>query len=287
MSVRYAILAYGQQEVVYRQATMAVLSLLAHAPRPRDIVIVTDRPHRFGWLSDRVRLRVLIPGELEQWRGPSPFSMRQKLEAARAVMPGAGALAFLDADTIAVADLTPFVDTLTGGIVLMHKPEFELGASRRTGNRKLWEQLRGRDFEGWQFRADDAMWNSGVLALPVADAGLLDQALTIYDAMAAAGIRHFATEQLVVGLVLGRTGRLRDAQRWFTHYWGNKENFDREIARRLDEANLRQMTPEAAAELLRRNPIDLAAESRPGRIEKLRRWLTKDQPPKDPTNPSL
>ena len=55
------------------------------------------------------------------------------------------------------------------------------------------------------------MWNSGVLAAPAADRGLFDQMLQFYDAIAAAGGRHFATEQLVEGVVLGRTGRLRPA----------------------------------------------------------------------------
>ena len=34
-------------------------------------------------------------------------------------------------------------------------------------------------------------------------------------------VRDIATEQLVEGIVLGRTGRLQPAAEWFTHYWGN------------------------------------------------------------------
>lgn len=273
MSVRYAVLAYGSQTSIHRQAGMLVLSLLAHAPQPREIVVITDRPDRYAWFADVLRIRVLVPGELQTWRGEHQFSMRPKIVAARQVMPREGALALLDADTLAIANLQPFVDRLAAGELLMHKREFDLGASRRSGNRKLWGQLNGKTFDRWQFRADDAMWNSGVLALPAAHAGLLDDALALYDAMAAAGIRHFATEQLVVGLVFSRTGRLRSAEQWFTHYWGNKENFDAEIARRLDDAHRRQLTPIAAAEALRANPIDLPSESRPGHLEKLRRWF--------------
>ena len=46
--------------------------------------------------------------------------------------------------------------------------------------------------------------------------------MQLYDAMGAAGVRHFATEQLVEGVVLGRTGRLEPAEAWFAHYWGNR-----------------------------------------------------------------
>ena len=273
MSVRYAVLAYGSQNSIHRQDSMLVLSLLAHAPQPREIVVITDRPDRYAWFADLLRIRVLVPGELQTWRGEHPFSMRQKILAARQVVPREGALALLDADTLANADLQPFVDGLEVGDLFMHKREFDLGASLRAGNRKLWRQLDGKTFDRWQFRAGDAMWNSGVLALPAASAGLLDDALALYDAMAAAGIRHFATEQLVVGLVFSRTGRLRSADQWFTHYWGNKEGFDAEIARRLQEAQRRQLTPRAAADELRANPIQLPSESRPGRVEKLRRWF--------------
>lgn len=274
MTVRYATLAYGAIAAVYREATMLVVSLLAHAPHPHDIVVVTDRPERFSWFGELVRIRVLPPGELNAWRGVSPFSMRQKLEAARAVMPPRGALVFLDADTLAVDDLSSLVRALENGALLMHKREFELGASQRRGNRRLWTALEGRAFGGWEFRAADAMWNSGVLGLRAADGHLLDAALALYDAMGSGGIRHFATEQLVIGLVLARTGRLQPAEQWFRHYWGNKEGYDHEIATRLDHAHRAGMTPTALADVLRRDPMVLPAEVRPTRLEKIRRWLS-------------
>jgi hypothetical protein len=277
MMVRYATLAYGKHEAVFRQASMLLVSLLAHAPRPFEIIVVTDRPDRFAWFADVIKVRVLTPGELQGWIGPEPFSMRQKLEAASAVMPRDGALAFLDADVVARDDLTPFVAALGAGGLVMHKREFELGASTRAGNRQLWANLEGRTFATWQYLPTDGMWNSGVLALPAADARLLRDALELYDAMGAAGVRHFATEQLAVGLVLGRTGRLRSAEAWFLHYWGNKASFDHEIARRLDEWHRRRTTPTAAAESWRAEPIQLPAEVRPDKIEKIRRWFRKSR----------
>lgn len=276
MIVRYATLAYGESGAVHHEATMLLVSLLAHAPHPHEMVVVTDRAGRFSWLGELVRIRVLTPGELNEWRGASPFSMRQKLAAARAIMPSEGALVFLDADTLAVGDLSPLVRTLEQGAVLMHKREFELGASRRRGNRRLWNALDGRAFGGWEFRAEDAMWNSGVLGLPAADSGLLDTALALYDAMGSAGIRHFATEQLVAGLVLARTGRLQPAEQWFIHYWGNKDGYDREIATRLDHAHRAGLTPAALADALRRDPITLPTEVRPTKVDKLRRWFSRE-----------
>jgi hypothetical protein len=119
------------------------------------------------------------------------------------------------------------------------------------------------------------MWNSGVLALPAADRGLLDEALALYDTLGAAGVRHFATEQLVEGVVLGRTGRLKPAEEWFAHYWGNKRGYDAEIARRLADAFVEGLSVKDAAARYRDHPIDVPMEVRQTRGDKLAAWFRK------------
>ncbi|HXG55477.1 MAG TPA: hypothetical protein VNJ03_08885 [Vicinamibacterales bacterium] len=275
---RYVTLAYGEGDAVYAQASMLLLSLLAHAPEPRELVVVTDHPERLEWLRDAVRIESISGALLERWRGPAPFSMRQKIHVAAAMMPASGTLVCLDADVMAMRDLQSFIDEVGAGARFMHTREYELGSSRRRGNRRLWQALEGQTFGSWRFRADDGMWNSGVVAVPATDEGLIQEALALYDAMAGAGIRHFATEQLVVGLVLERSGRLREAREWFTHYWGNKSIFTEEIQGRLRSARELGLTPEAAAAELRGNPIRLPAEARPGKWDKLKRWLNRGQP---------
>ena len=272
---RYVTLAYGDAPGVYRQAVMLLVSLVAHAPDPYDLVVATDRPECFVWFGTRIEIEYLDPALLDGWRGPHPFSMRQKLALARAAWPDHGAMALLDADVLARVPLGPFVERLHHGHLFMHKHEYDLGRSARRGNRALWEQLRGREFAGWTGREGDAMWNSGVLAARAADRALFDQALQVYDAMAAAGIRHFATEQLVEGIVLGRSGRLHPADPWFTHYWGNKTGYDAEIARRLADAFIEGMSVKEAAARYRQRPIELPPELRPTRVEKIARWLDR------------
>lgn len=271
--IRYVTVAYGEAEPVYRQASMLLVSLIAFAPEPRALTVVTDHPERFDWLADVVQCNAVTSEQLGLWRGRDPFSMRQKLEIARATAPKEGALVMLDADTLAVRDLTPMVEALAGRALFLHKREFELGRSRRRGNLRLWKEISSRTFAGTYFRPGDAMWNSGVIAIPAADTVVIDQALLLYDAVAEAGIRHFATEQLVAGQVLGRTQRLREAAPWITHYWGNKNSFDAEIAKRLNAAQAAGLSPAAAAEAYRKNPISLPAEVRPRKLTKLARWL--------------
>jgi hypothetical protein len=273
---RYVTLAHGDAPGVYRQSLMLLVSLVAHAPEPYELLVATDRPECYAWFGTRVEIEYLEAARLAAWRGPQPFSMRQKLELARATAtPSAGALVLLDADVLARKPLDGFVGGLHAGGLFMHKHEYVLSQSRRRGNRKLWASLTGLPAAAGAggFRTDDSMWNSGVLAVPSADRGLLDEALALYDALGAAGVRHFATEQLVEGVVLGRTGRLKPAEEWFTHYWGNKPGYDAEIARRLADEFIEGRSVRQAAAIYRENPIDLPAEVRDTRRQKLARWF--------------
>ena len=280
--IRYVTLAYGEAPGVYRQSLMLLLSLVAHAPEPYELVVATDRPECYVWFGTRVEIEFLDFARLQAWKGPRPFSMRQKLELARAstatVEPGPSrnppsATVLLDADVLAIKPLAPFVARLRAGDLFMHKKEFVLSENRRAGNRRLWNTLRkSRSFS---FAIDDAMWNSGVIGVPTADRPLLDEAIELYDRLGEDGLTHFATEQLVEGVIFGRTGRLKPAAEWFAHYWGNKPGFDAEIARRLADAFIEGMSVKDAAAMYREKPIDLPLEVRRSRTEKIATWLNK------------
>ena len=280
--VRYVTLAYGDAPGVYRQSLMLLVSLVAHAPEPYELLVATDRPDCYVWFGTRVEIEFLDFARLEAWRGPHPFSMRQKLELARAAIPTLEsglsrtpptATVLLDADVLALKPLAPFAARLQAGELFMHKKEYVLSESSRSGNRKLWSSLRGS--KTFEFRPDDAMWNSGVLGVPTADRGLLDDSIALYDRLGEDGLRHFATEQLVEGVVLGRTGRLHAAEEWFAHYWGNKPGYDAEIACRLADAFIEGMSVKEAAAHYRQKAIDLPVEVRRTRAEKVARWFDK------------
>ncbi len=266
---RYTTLAYGDAAAIYRQSLMLLVSLAAYAPEPSEIVVVTDHPERFVWFGTRIEIEYLDARRLEEWRGPNPFSMRHKLELARAsIVPGRQEIVLLDADVLARRPLGTFVERLRAGDLFMHKREYILSETRRVGNRKLWRELKQRGF-----RDDDGMWNSGVLAIPAGDRDLLDASLEMYDTLGADGVRHFATEQLVEGVVLGRTGRLKPAEEWFVHYWGNKQGYDAELSRFLADAFIDGLSVKEAAAHYRDHPIDLPPEVRPTLLEKARKKI--------------
>lgn len=278
MTTRYAALVYGDDEAAFRQAWMLFVSLAAYAGPASDFVVLTDHPQRFEWFDGAVRTERLTQQQLEIWRaGPHDSrrslasGWRHKLEAERALLPPDGALVLLDSDVVAVQPLHPFVEELQAGRVFLHKLEYVIGASRRRGNRRMWESLRDRSFGGWKVLSTDAMWNAGVVGLRSDDAQLVGDALTMHDAVAGAGLNHLFLEQLATSVVFGRTTRLRPAAPYFAHYWGNKAGWDAEIRRRM--ARAKGWTLAQAAEDYRQRPINLPLEVRPTRWQKVKRWF--------------
>ena len=239
--------------------------------------MATDRPERFAWFGTAVRLVTLDRRELEAWRGTPPIlDAQSSSKRSGRTGPAAGRSSSLDADVLAREPLDSFEAALSAGEVFMHKHEYEFGRSKRRGNRALWNELRGRSFAGWEVRSGDAMWNSGVLAAPAADRGLLrSDAAVLRRALPPPACRHFATEQLVEGVVLGRTGRLRPAAQWFTHYWGNKAAHTAAIDARLAAARIEGLSVEECAARYRQDPIDLPAEVRLTAREKVARWFAR------------
>ena len=66
--VRYVTLAYGDAPGVYRQSLMLLVSLVAHAPDPYELVVATDRPERYVWFGTRVEIeyvRSVAAGSME------------------------------------------------------------------------------------------------------------------------------------------------------------------------------------------------------------------------------
>src|SRR3954466_14007617 len=87
--VRYVTIRYGEGPGVCRDAVMLLVSLVAHAPDPYELLVATDRPECYVWFGTAGEIEFLDFRRLEAWRGPSPFSMRQQLELARAAIPTA------------------------------------------------------------------------------------------------------------------------------------------------------------------------------------------------------
>ena len=258
---------------------MLLVSLVAYAPAPRELVVVTDRPDRFDWFGNAIRVVTLDRRELEAWRGVPPISMRIKLEVIRANWPDSGAVALVDADVLAREPLATFEARL--------QRRRRVHAQARIRLRPLEAPRQSRALEraarplvrwlgGSRWRRDVEFRRArGACRGPCAvrsDAAVLRR----HGRRRAA--RHFATEQLVEGVVLGRTGRLRPAAPWFTHYWGNKPAhtaaIDARLGRRPQRRSVRRRMRRALPAGSHRSAVRSAADA-PER--KIARWLSRQR----------
>lgn len=273
MYVRFAVMALGDEEFRFWQAHHCLLSLLAHAPGPGEVVVVTDHPERFRWFEGRVRIHALSAADLAQWVGPNRYFLRaliQTLRLAAAMQPAADVAVYVDADTQAQAPLGPLVEAARGGRIAMDRREYLLAVDRRRGSRRLWRQVGGRTWAGVAVHERTEMWNTGITAVGAADYPLVDRALAACDAMLAGGIDHYLTEQIAMSAVLSGEGRAVEVNPpgrapLVAHYWGNKEPWNDAICRRLATIHLAGIPLDEVLAQLRQDPIRLPLRAR-------RRW---------------
>lgn len=288
MLTRYIMMSFGPDDCRYWQAHWLILSLMAHAPRPYEIVVVTDHPAYFGWFGEAIKVRGMKAAEVADWIGPQGYFFRtliKCLEFALASGPEPGAVVYLDTDTQVNRGLDPLIADLAQGIAYMDCVEYVIHESGRMGNkgaRTLWEALGDTEWMGIRIHRELPLWNTGITAVTGADGPLIRQALDICDAMLASGVTHRLTEQVALSAVLTAAKTVKEInpagrEPWITHYWGNKHGWHDSITARLATIHHRGLTLEEAVEFLRQNPID-----RPRIVRRTRKWhrLLKVEPAK-------
>ena len=264
MLTRVAIVCFGAEEARHAQAHLAILTALAQVPGPAEVVVTTDRPHWYRWLGDRIRIVQLTDHLRVAWSGPQRFVWRAVLNAiAETALRGPPAnFLYLDTDTLVRRPLAPLLAALESGEVFLHKLESPLYL--RTGShRSLWKQTRGRTFAGFAIDRRTELWNSGVVGVGAQNVGLLSQALEVCDAMTSAGVESWLVEQLADSVVFQATGRVREAEPWIAHYWGNKPGFNQGVREQLVAILLRGMSVKEAIAYVRENSIERPLRVKP------------------------
>jgi hypothetical protein len=278
MLTRYVMMSFGADDFRYWQAHWLILSLMAHAPRPREITVVTDHPQNFGWFGDAIKVHGMTAADVADWIGPQGYFFRtliKSLEFALETGTTPGAVAYLDTDTVVNRSLAPMIEDLERGNAFLDCLEYPIYESGRMGNkgaRTLWEALGDTEWLGIRIHRGTCLWNTGLTALSGSDAPLIKKALAICDAMLASGVTHRLTEQVALGAVLTESKAVKEINPagrdpWITHYWGNKHGWHESITAHLATLHHRGLTLEEAVEFLLRNPID-----RPRIVGRTRTW---------------
>jgi len=279
---RYGVLAYGPRGALHREAAVALLTLQAHAPPGSEIVLLTDRPGHYRWFGNSITIDRLSPATVREWRGPLDDQFRPSLEALRRLAEDSAADVLLaDTDTMVRRDLTPLGERLAAGAVFMHHREYSLAAPPRKGDRSLAHEIVGRTWNGITPDGTASMWNAGIVASSRRHAGIFDRTLAVFDELRPV-TRYFAVDQLACSIVLAAYAPIEEAAPWFDHYWGNRPWFGRATDRFLSRALLEGLTPLAAADRLRRQPIAGALDARAAWwLTRLRRLISPAVPDDD------
>jgi hypothetical protein len=271
---RLCLVSFGDRDAWFAEAYLAILTALDRLPPPFAVVVATDRPERYRWFGERIRIELLSPERIERWSGPQRFVWRVVLKAIAetARRPPNANFLYVDVDTLVRRPLDDLFALLRSGAVFLDKRESRLWR-RRGDHRLLWNQVRGREFLGFHIDRRTEMWNSGVVGLGAENLHLAERSLQLCDAMTAAGVQNRLVEQLAQSVVLVASGRLREATPWIDHYWGNKAGYDTGVHERLATILVRGMGVDEAIRYVRDHPIGGPLRMKPrcwhGR---LRRW---------------
>lgn len=234
------LLAYGRA-TEYRRAIFAALSFWAwrvEAQADVRAIIFTDEPAFFQpYLQNLpVVYELLTPARLAAMQGLHHYIHRVKAEIIGQVFrqyPADNVL-FFDSDTFFAAEPGPVLAGLAAGHTYMHLREYTLAAAvniyagfgQAEYPRQLLEVLASRRFEVGgrqvQFQPAQYNWNSGVLGLPAAVAGLLPDVCALMDALYA-GSGWFTSEQIAFSLALQAQGPVLPSQAYVYHYWEKQQ----------------------------------------------------------------
>ena len=276
------MLAYGPSGRLHREATVALLTLQAYAPKASEIVLLTDRPGHYRWFGNSITIDRLTPAIVAEWRGPLDDQFRPSLEALRRLAAdGAADVVLPDADTMVRRDLGPLADRLAAGAVFMHRREYSLAAPPRKGDRSLAHEVVGKNWQGITPDTSSAMWNAGVVASSRRHGGIFDRTLAVFDQMRPV-TRYFAVDQLACSIVLAAYAPIEAAAPWFDHYWANRPWFNRATERFLSRALVEGLTPLEASDRLKEQPLVGPLDGRaPWWLARLRKMISPAVPNDD------
>ncbi len=246
--VHLLLQAYGS-EAIRDQALFAAWSALAWRG-DLDLVVhvYADDAAFLAPLGDRVRVRLVSPEEIREWRGPHgcPFRMKAMVLRELALEIRSEKLLYLDSDVFFVAPVGVIFDRIGPGRAVMHTREYDI-ATHPTGQlRRYRRRMRHATFRGQPVTLDGAMWNAGAIGLNPTHFRVIDEWIALIDALWD-HVSYWIHEQFAISKLLAREGTIAPASDAIVHYWIQKEDAVAPIRARLgllrslplDEALLR------------------------------------------------
>lgn len=248
--------AYGREDIK-QQALYAVWSALAWSEgEPLDVHVYTDDAAWLAPVADRVSAHVLPPEQITAWRGPGDFVHRLKVEMIRDLVrrfPD-GKLLYVDADVVFRASPRAILERVGPGRALLHVREYDILKERTNQLRRFRRRMRRIRVGGAPLDLAHGMWNAGAIGLDATHYPLVDVWLALVDEVYAQW-PYWVHEQWAISHLLERSGVVSPADDAIVHYWHQKDDAVKAIARELEVLRTRPLG-EALAHL-RARPLEL------------------------------
>jgi hypothetical protein len=225
-----AYLAYELESTKY-QAIISIYTLLHHVQQHRDdfqFIIYTDSDtslftkHLAGL---PVHCEVLTKAQVQQFRGPYNYVFRIKPHIIQHCFSKYKSnLLYLDTDTFFQLNPIPMLDYITPGHSIMNAEEYNFAeAGMETMHwfnmRQILKQssylIRGTNTH---IPLTTTMWNAGIMGISYGDAELVDDIISLNDAMYAKN-QTFIVEQFAASYILQIFTIKRSTENYIEHYW--------------------------------------------------------------------
>lgn len=234
-------LTIGTSPEIYYQSGFSIITFLRSRSEITSIAVLTDHPRYYRHFGDEIVVHPLQAETIAGWRGKYDFFWRIKIKALEFVAdkyPGQP-IVYLDSDTFLLGELSRFKELLNNGIAFMHTMEGTLRELGTKTEKRMHRQTKGRTFGGCRMLESHRMWNAGVVGLPGNNSmEPIVTALNICDDMCKANVTRRLIEQFALSVALQETYEVNQADAFIAHYWGNKEEWNRQIAHFFQESHL-------------------------------------------------
>ena len=279
------LLTFGDNLNNHYQAIFAILSYLK-CSHIQHVCVVTDRPQYYQYLGDKITLIDCGGSLMQEWRGEYDFFWRIKMKAIEAAIlqhPNQHIL-YVDSDTFLVNSLSEINQELDSGISFMHTLEGKLNTQSSKTEQQMWRSLQDQTFHNITINEQTEMWNAGVIALPANQAeSLVTKAIELCDRLCQTKCTRRLIEQFAFSLALKHHSKLKSLEKDILHYWGNKEQWNKQITEFFMLSKLANIDVEQDIERIRffnYSSLPIIYKEKSTKI-KLVRVLNKLMPPKE------
>lgn len=247
-------ITFGENVSIHYQAAFSIYSFLSKEDKLNSINIITDSPAFYEHLKEHVNVINIDERQLKEWKGPHDFFWRIKIKAIQLLCRRyvGEPVMYLDTDTFLYRKAGELKSILQAGNALMHEDEGTLSKAGSKTEKRMWRQVRDRNFGAITITEAHHMWNAGVVATPnTKEARECQLALDVCDEMCAAGVTRRLVEQFALAVAMQNEYGLKAADTSIAHYWSNKEEWNNQIVSFFTNAYLKNFSLDKALDEFR------------------------------------